>query len=149
MVVRPSWEQYFMDIAELVSSRSTCVRRQIGAVLIRDKQIISTGYNGAPKGIGHCGDQGCLRTELGIPSGERHEICRGVHAEQNAIIQAALHGINTEGTSLFCTHQPCTLCAKLIINAGVRKVLFQGDYPDTLAKELLLEANISLIRWDG
>ncbi len=148
MGTRPSWEQYFMDIAKLVASRSTCIRRQVGAVLVRDKQIISTGYNGVPKGINHCEERGCLRQELMIPSGERHEICRGVHAEQNAIVQAALHGISTDGTTLFCTHQPCVMCTKLVINAGVRKVIFQGEYPDALAKELLGEANVSLVRWE-
>lgn len=142
---RPSWDEYFMEIAELVSSRSTCLRRQVGAVLVRDKQIISTGYNGAPRAVRHCQEAGCLRQELNIPSGERHEICRGTHAEQNAIVQAALHGVSTEGVALYCTHQPCILCAKMLINAGVKKIIFQGEYPDSLAKELFNEANVQLV----
>lgn len=148
-MVRPSWERYFMEIAELVSSRSTCLRRQVGAVLVRDKHIIATGYNGAPRGISHCGEVGCLREQLGIPSGERHEMCRGTHAEQNAIIQAALHGVSTAGATLYCTHQPCILCAKMLINAGVEKVVFRGDYPDGLALELMNEAKIQMIIWSG
>src|SRR5690554_2441360 len=134
-MTRPSWERYFMEIAELVSSRTTCLRRQVDAVLVRDKHIIATGYNGAPRGITHCMEAGCLREKLGIPSGERHEMCRGTHAEQNAIIQAALHGVSTAGSTLYCTHQPCILCAKMLINAGVERVVFQGNYPDGLAVE--------------
>lgn len=148
MQARPTWEQYFMDIAKLVSSRSTCLRRQVGAVLVIDKQIISTGYNGVARGLKHCAEVGCLREKLGVPSGERHEICRGIHGEQNAIIQAALHGVSTKGATLFCTHQPCILCSKMLINAGIKKVVFQGEYPDPLAKEMLLEADIELIQWD-
>lgn len=144
---RPSWERYFMEIAELVSSRSTCLRRHVGAVLVRDKHIIATGYNGAPRGISHCMEVGCLREQLGIPSGERHEMCRGTHAEQNAIIQAALHGVSTAGSTLYCTHQPCILCAKMLINAGVEKVVFQGEYPDGLALELMNEAKIEMVVW--
>lgn len=147
MVARPSWEQYFMDIAMLVSSRSTCLRRQVGAVLVRDKHIIATGYNGAPRGVAHCLEVGCLREKLGIPSGERHEMCRGTHAEQNAIIQAALHGVSTQGATLYCTHQPCILCAKMLINAGVEMVVFQGEYPDALAVELMNEAGLKIVQW--
>lgn len=146
-MTRPSWERYFMEIAELVSSRSTCLRRQVGAVLVRDKHIIATGYNGAPRGVSHCIEAGCLREKLGIPSGERHEMCRGTHAEQNAIIQAALHGVSTDGSTLYCTHQPCILCAKMLINAGVKKIIFQGDYPDGLALELMREAQIQMVVW--
>ncbi|HBG02839.1 MAG TPA: cytidine deaminase [Firmicutes bacterium] len=146
-MIRPSWERYFMEIAELVSSRSTCLRRQVGAVLVRDKHIIATGYNGAPRGVSHCLEVGCLREKLGIPSGERHEMCRGTHAEQNAIIQAALHGVSTDGATLYCTHQPCILCGKMLINAGVKKVIFRGDYPDGLALELMHEAGIEMVTW--
>ncbi len=149
MEQRPSWEEYFMDIARLVSTRSTCLRRQVGAVLVKNKHIIATGYNGAPRGLVHCSERGCLRQELCIPSGQRHEICRGIHAEQNAIIQAALHGVSTEGSILFCTDQPCILCSKMLINAGVIRVIFQGDYPDALAKEMLGEAGVDLIKWEG
>ncbi len=136
-----------MEIAELVSSRSTCLRRQVGAVLVRDKHIIATGYNGAPRGVSHCLEVGCLREKLGIPSGERHEMCRGTHAEQNAIIQAALHGVSTDGATLYCTHQPCILCAKMLINAGVKKVVSKGNYPDGLALELMNEAGIEMMTW--
>lgn len=148
MEPRPSWEQYFMDIARLVSSRSTCIRRQVGAVLVRDKHVIATGYNGAPRGVSHCLEVGCLREKMGIPSGERHEMCRGTHAEQNAIIQAALHGVSTAGSTLYCTHQPCILCAKMLINAGVEKVIFRGEYPDGLAVELMNEAGLTIRQWE-
>ena len=137
-----------MDIAQLVSSRSTCLRRQVGAVLVRDRHIISTGYNGAPSGVTHCGVKGCLREKLGIPSGERHEICRGTHAEQNAIVQAAKHGTSTEESVLYCTHLPCLQCVKILINAGVKTVVFQGDYPDPLSREFLAEAGVTLTRWE-
>ncbi len=147
--MRPSWEQYFMDIARLISSRSTCLRRQVGAVLVKDKHIIATGYNGAASGLAHCSERGCLREQLNIPSGERHEMCRGIHAEQNAIIQAALHGVSTEGAVLFCTDQPCILCSKMIINAGITAVYFQGDYPDALARAMLSEAGIKLVKWES
>ncbi len=143
-MARPSWDEYFLDIATLVASRSTCLRRQVGAVLVRDKRILSTGYNGAPSGVSHCLTVGCLREELGIPSGERHELCRAVHAEQNAIIQAALHGVSTKGSTLYCTTQPCVLCAKMLINAGVEAIYFNGSYPDKLALEMLNEAGVKL-----
>lgn len=142
--MRPSWTEYFMEIARLVATRSTCLRRQVGAVLVRDKRILSTGYNGAPSGVDHCLDVGCLREQLGIPSGQRHELCRAVHAEQNAIIQAALHGVSTKGAILYCTTQPCVLCAKMLINAGVEEIFFQGSYPDELALSLLKEAKVKL-----
>ena len=144
---RPSWDQYFMEIAHLVAKRSTCLRRQIGAVLVRNKHILSTGYNGAPSGVEHCLDVGCLREKLGIPSGQQQEICRGIHAEQNAIIQAALHGVSTEGATLYCTNQPCTLCAKMLINAGIQGIIYEGEYPDELARELLAQANLPVERW--
>ncbi len=149
MPTRPSWDQYFMDIAKLVSTRSTCLRRQVGAVLVKDKNIIATGYNGVARGLVHCSERGCLRSELNIPSGERHEMCRGIHAEQNAIIQAALHGVSTDKAVLYCTDQPCILCSKMLINAGITTVYFQGDYPDDLAKEMLTEAKIILNKWES
>ncbi len=142
---RPSWEEYFMEIAELVAKRSTCLRRQVGAVLVKDKHILATGYNGAPAGLPHCAEVGCLREQRGIPSGTQHEICRGIHAEQNAIIQAALHGVSTAGGTIYCTHQPCILCAKMIINAGIERVVFAGEYPDQLSRQLLHEAGVVLI----
>ena len=146
---RPSWEEYFFQIAQQVATRSTCLRRKVGAVLVKDKRILSTGYNGAPRGISHCIDIGCLRDELSVPSGERHELCRALHAEQNAIAQAALHGVKIEGAALYCTHQPCALCAKMIINAGIVEVYFDEGYPDELAAGFFAEAGIKLHRMGG
>lgn len=138
-----------MDIAELVASRSTCTRRSVGAVIVMDKQILSTGYNGAPAGIAHCLETGCLREQMGIPSGERHELCRGIHAEQNAIIQAARHGVTIRGASLYCTNSPCSICAKMIINAGIRKIYYRSGYADTMSGEMLAAADIGVIHLDG
>jgi dCMP deaminase len=141
---RPPWDQYFMRIAELVAQRATCIRRQVGAVLVRDKRIITTGYNGVPTGISHCLDVGCLREKQNIPSGERHELCRGLHAEQNAIIQAAVHGVSLEGATLYCTNQPCAICSKMLINVRLEKILYRSGYADELAIEMLSEAGIPL-----
>jgi dCMP deaminase len=141
---RPSWDQYFMSIAELVAQRATCIRRQVGAVLVRDKRIVTTGYNGVPTGIQHCLDVGCLRESQGVPSGERHELCRGLHAEQNAIIQAAVYGISLEGATLYCTNQPCAICSKMLINVRVEKILYRSGYADELAIDMLSEAGILL-----
>ena len=143
---RPSWPEYFMSIAKLVGTRSTCLRRAVGAVLVKDKRILATGYNGAPTGIRHCIEVGCLRETLGVKPGEKHELCRGLHAEQNVIIQAAYYGVMTQGTTLYSTHKPCIICSKMLINAGVKKVLFLNGYPDALADEMLAEANIELER---
>jgi dCMP deaminase len=143
---RPPWDTYFMDIAALVAQRATCIRRQVGAVLVRDRRIITTGYNGVPSGIKHCSEVGCLRESLGIPSGERHELCRGLHAEQNAIIQAALYGVSLEGTTLYCTNQPCSICSKMLINVKVEKIIIQAGYADELAAEMLSQAGIPLKR---
>jgi len=139
---RPSWDEYFMDIARLVAKRSTCLRRQVGAVVIKDKNILTTGYNGTPSGITHCSETGCLREKLAVPSGQRHELCRGLHAEQNAIIQAAKHGINIQGGTLFCTHSPCIICSKMIINSGIQRIVFWDGYPDDLSREMLGESGI-------
>ncbi len=139
---RPSWDNYFMQLAEVISGRSTCLRRQVGAVIVKDKQILSTGYNGSPSGLKHCAEVGCLRQQLGIPSGERTEICRAVHAEQNALIQAAKHGVALEGADIYTTVEPCVLCTKLLINAGIRRIIYQVPYPDSLARELSLEAGL-------
>jgi dCMP deaminase len=141
---RPEWDEYFMDIADLVSKRSTCLRRSVGAVIVKDRRLLATGYNGAPSGLQHCLDTGCLREQLGVPSGERHELCRGLHAEQNAIIQAALHGVSVNGSSLYCTNHPCIICAKMIINAGVVTVIVKADYKDELATDILKEAGITV-----
>ncbi len=142
---RPSWEEYFMDIARLVARRSTCLRRQVGAVLVKDKNILATGYNGTPSGITHCAETGCLREQLKVPSGERHELCRGLHAEQNAIIQAARHGVNISGATLYCTNSPCIICTKMLINAGIRRVVYLDGYPDTLSMDMLGEAGIEVV----
>jgi dCMP deaminase len=145
---RPSWEDYFMQIAEVVSTRSTCLRRQVGAVIVKNRQILSTGYNGVPRGITHCEIRGCLRDQLGIPSGQRQELCRALHAEQNAIVQAAYHGVAVAGGELFVTLQPCVTCAKSLINAGIVAVYYRGIYPDELSMELFKEAGTRLVRMD-
>lgn len=131
-----------MDIVDLVSLRSTCIRRKVGAILVRDKRILATGYNGAPSGLAHCLETGCLRDKLKIPSGERHELCRGLHAEQNAIIQAALHGVSIKGATIYCTNHPCIICSKMIINSGLTKIFYREGYQDQLAEDLLKEAGI-------
>jgi dCMP deaminase len=144
---RPSWESYFMDITKLVAKRSTCLRRAVGAVIVKDKRVLTTGYNGAPSGIRHCLDVGCLREQMKVASGERHELCRGIHAEQNAIIQAAFHGVSIRGASLFCTNLPCSICAKMLINAGIVQIIYLDGYADPMSKELLTEAGVSMIRF--
>ena len=141
---RPTWDEYFLSIADLVSKRSTCLRRSVGAVLVKDKRILATGYNGAPRNIKHCDEVGCIREKLKIPSGERHELCRGLHGEQNAFLQAALHGTSLKGASLYSTTQPCIICAKMIINAGIKEIIIKGDYPDKMSKELLREAKVKV-----
>ncbi len=141
---RPSWDEYFLEVAHLVAKRATCLRRSVGAVLVNDKKILATGYNGAPKGLKHCADIGCLRDKLKIPSGERHELCRGLHAEQNVILQAASYGISTKGSVLYVTNQPCVICAKMLINAGIKEIVTAGEYPDKLAREFFSEAKIKV-----
>lgn len=141
---RPTWDDYFMKVAYLVRERSTCLRRKVGAVLVKDKQILATGYNGAPSGITHCDQAGCLRQDLSIPSGERHEICRGLHAEQNVLLQAARHGVSAREGVLYITNAPCSICAKMIINAGIKEVVFCDYYPDKMASEFLQEAKVTL-----
>ena len=144
MKERPSYDAYFMEMAHVVSKRSTCLRRSVGALLVKDKHILSTGYNGAPKGFRHCAEVGCVREKLNVPSGERHELCRGLHAEQNAIIQAALHGVSTKGSTLYCTNHPCVICAKMIINAGIVRVVIRDGYRDELAAKMLKEVGIKV-----
>ncbi len=145
---RPSWDEYFMELARLVARRSTCLRRQVGAVVVKDKNVLATGYNGTPSGIAHCSQVGCLRQQLDVPSGERHELCRGLHAEQNAIIQAAKHGVNIAGGTLYCTNSPCIICSKMIINAGIAAVIFDHGYPDQLSLQMLGEAGIPFGSFD-
>jgi dCMP deaminase len=145
---RPSWETYFMQITELVAQRSTCLRRAVGAVIVKDKRILATGYNGAPSGTQHCIDVGCLRERLKVPSGERHELCRAIHAEQNAIIQAAYLGVSIQGATIFCTNLPCSICAKMIINAGIKKIYYENAYADAMSRELLAEAGVEVIQFE-
>jgi len=145
---RPSWKEYFMDIAFLVAKRATCRRRRVGAVAVRDKRILASGYNGAPAGLPHCLDIGCLREELDVPSGERHELCRGLHAEQNVIIQAAYHGVSIKEATIYCTNLPCSICSKMIINAGIREIIYQDGYADPMSKEMLTAAGVKLAQLD-
>ncbi len=146
---RPSWDEYFMEITRLVALRSTCLRRKVGAVLVKDKNILATGYNGAPSGVAHCLDIGCLRERMSIRSGERHELCRGLHAEQNAIIQAAKHGTNINGSTIYCTTMPCIICSKVLINAGIERIVYEQGYPDRLAGEMIEEAGIKVTKFTG
>lgn len=146
---RPNVDEYFMAMASLASERSTCLRRKVGAVIVRDKQVISTGYNGAPKNMPHCGDVGCLREELGAESGTRHELCRGVHAEQNAVIQAAVFGTSVKGGTLYTTHHPCVLCVKIVINSGIERIVYKEGYPDDLAERMMMESGIEIERFVG
>ena len=144
---RMSWDEYFMEMAKLASKRSTCLRRQVGAVIVQDKHVIATGYNGAPKGIPHCGELGgCYREQNNIPSGERHELCRALHAEQNAIIQAATYSQGIEGATMYITHQPCVICAKMIINAGIERIVVNEGYPDEMSVDILEEAGLRIVK---
>ncbi|MHB8926547.1 MAG: deoxycytidylate deaminase [Bacillota bacterium] len=146
--MRPSWDEYFMEITWVVASRSTCLRRHVGAVVVKDKRILTTGYNGAPAGLPHCEEAGCLRQKLGIPSGQRQEICRGLHAEQNAIIQASLHGVSLQGAAVYCTTFPCVTCAKMIINAGIRRLVYGESYPDDFSEGFLRDAGVEIVRFE-
>ncbi len=136
-----------MTITNVVARRSTCLRRHVGAILVKDRRILATGYNGAPAGLRHCEDAGCLREDSSIPSGERHELCRGLHAEQNAIIQAAYHGIPIVGSIIYCTNKPCAICTKMLINAGIKRICYQEGYDDPLADQMLTEAGIEIARF--
>ncbi len=146
---RPSWDTYFMAIARQVAERSTCLRRFVGAVIVKDKRILATGYNGVPTGLAHCEDVGCLREQRGVPSGVQHELCRGIHAEQNAVIQAARHGISIDGATVYCTHQPCVACVKILLNAGITELVYGETYPDPLAEDLLREAAVTVRHYGG
>ena len=139
---RPEWDEYFLRLAELAATRSTCLRRQVGALLVADRRVLATGYNGPPRKLTHCRDLGCLRETLNIPSGQRHEICRAIHAEQNVILQAAQHGVRISKATLYCTHQPCAICAKLILNLDIDRLVLRGAYPDELAQSLFQEAGL-------
>ena len=146
---RPSYEEYFMKMAHVVATRSTCLRRKVGAILVKNKHILSTGYNGAPKGLKHCSEVGCLRKKMNVPSGQRHELCRGLHAEQNAIIQAAVFGVSIKGSTLYSTNTPCVVCVKMLINAGVKEIVYSGNYPDDLAKKMLDESKIKIDKFNN
>lgn len=141
---RPSNDEYFMEMAQLVSSRSTCLRRKVGAVIVKDKRVLSTGYNGSPKGTMHCEELGCIRVKLNVPSGTRHELCRGVHAEQNAVTQAAYFGVSVDGSTIYTTTYPCSMCAKILINAGIKEIVYSEGYSDDLSQQLLNEAGIKM-----
>ena len=138
-----------MNITSLVAQRSTCTRRAVGAIIVKDKRILTTGYNGAPSGLKHCLEVGCLREEMNIPSGERHELCRGIHAEQNAIIQAGYHGVSVKDAVLFCTNLPCSICAKMIINAGIIKIYYETGYADLMSQEMFEEAGVEVVKYDS
>ena len=137
-----------MEMAQVASKRSTCLRRSVGAVIVKDKRLLATGYNGTPRGMAHCEEVGCLRTKLNVPSGKMHELCRGIHAEQNAVIQAAVHGVSVDGGTLYCTHQPCVVCTKILINAGIRRIVYANPYPDELAENMMKEATeLEIVIW--
>ncbi len=141
---RPNWDEYFLEIARIVARRSTCLRRKVGALIVKDRRILATGYNGTPSKIKHCAEVGCLRRRLKVPSGERHELCRGLHAEQNVLLQAALYGVSLRESTLYVTNQPCIICAKMIINAGIKGIVISGGYPDKMAREFLDQAGIKI-----
>lgn len=141
---RPTWDEYFMEMASVAAKRSTCLRRSVGAVIVKNKQILASGYNGTPMGLPHCEEVGCLREQLKVPSGKCHELCRGVHAEQNAITQAAYHGVSVKGATLYCTHQPCVVCTKMLINAGIERIVYANPYPDELAQEMMGQSKIHI-----
>ena len=137
-----------MEMAQVASKRSTCMRRSVGAVTVKDKRLLATGYNGTPRGMAHCEEVGCLRTKLNVPSGKMHELCRGIHAEQNAVIQAAVHGVSVDGGTLYCTHQPCVVCTKILINAGISRIVYANPYPDELAENMMKEATeLEIVIW--
>jgi dCMP deaminase len=146
VVGRPPWDTYFMRMAELAASRSTCLRRQVGAVIVKDRMVLSTGYNDTPRGLPNCGDGGCARCAGDAPSGTGHDTCLCLHAEQNSVIQAAYHGVSINGGTIYVTHQPCLVCAKMILNAGLRMVVFKGEYPDPLARQVLEDGGVELVR---
>ncbi len=148
-MARPDWKEYFMQITELVATRTTCSRRAVGAVVVKDNRILSTGYNGAPAGTAHCLDIGCMREAMKIPSGERQELCRGIHAEQNAIVQAARFGVSLFDSEIYVTTQPCITCAKLIVNVGIKKVIYKNPYPDNLALSFFKEAGVEVEVYKG
>ena len=147
MDMRQHWHDYFLDMAEQVSTRSTCLRRKVGCVLVRDKRVVATGYNGAPSGAPHCDATGCLRQQMGIPSGQRLDICRASHAEANAISQCARHGVSTDGATAYVTVTPCSACAKLLVQAGVKCVVYRGAYPDDASADVFAQSGVLIVEW--
>jgi dCMP deaminase len=146
-MTRPGWDEYFIKIAGDVSERATCIKRRVGAIIVKDHRSLSSGYTGSPKGFKHCEEVGCIRKEMNVPSGQKHELCRGLHAEQNAIIQAAWHGVSIEGGTMYCTYQPCAICVKMMINAGIARIVYAGSYPDELAQQMLKESKIQVTKF--
>ncbi len=149
MMSRPDNDTYFMLMADLVATRSTCLRRHVGAVVVKEKRVLTTGYNGAPKGLRHCAEVGCVRTQNNIESGTRHELCRGVHAEQNAVIQAAYFGASIKDASIYTTNFPCVMCAKILVNAGIIEVIYKDDYEDPLSKAIMNESKVVVRRFES
>jgi dCMP deaminase len=147
-MTRPEWDEYFLKITRDVSERATCVKRKVGAIIVKENHILATGYNGTPKGFTHCTEENCIRKQMNVPSGQRHELCRGLHAEQNAIIQAAWHGVKIEGGTMYCTYQPCAICVKMLINAGIRKLVYAGGYPDELAQQMLKDSRLPVVKYE-
>ncbi len=145
---RPDNDTYFMKMAELVATRSTCLRRNVGAVVVKEKRVLTTGYNGAPKGLRHCAEVGCVRLQNHVESGTRHELCRGVHAEQNAVIQAAYFGVSIKDSTIYTTNFPCVMCAKILVNAGIREIVYKDDYVDELSRKVLSESGVAVRRFD-
>jgi dCMP deaminase len=146
---RPDNDTYFMLMADLVATRSTCLRRKVGAVVVKEKRVLTTGYNGAPKGLRHCAEVGCVREQNNIESGTRHELCRGVHAEQNAVIQAAYFGASIKDASIYTTNFPCVMCAKILVNAGIIEVIYKDDYEDPLSKDIMNESKVVVRRYES
>ncbi|MBI5701333.1 dCMP deaminase family protein [Candidatus Saganbacteria bacterium] len=149
MDLRPSWDEYFMKITKDVSTRATCVKRQVGAIVVKDNHMLASGYNGSPKGFEHCTEETCIRKQMNVPSGQRHELCRGLHAEQNSIIQAAVHGVKIDGSTMYCTYQPCVICVKMMVNAGIVRLVYEGGYPDELASQMLKESNMEVVQYES
>jgi dCMP deaminase len=146
---RPDNDTYFMRMAELVATRSSCLRRNVGAVVVKEKRVLTTGYNGAPKGLRHCAEVGCVRLENKIESGTRHELCRGVHAEQNAVIQAAYFGVSIKDSTIYTTNFPCVMCAKILVNAGIKEIVYKDDYVDELSRNVLEESKVLVRHYSG
>jgi dCMP deaminase len=145
--MRPDWDSYFIRMAHLAATRSTCLRRKVGAVIVKDRMVLATGYNDTPRGVRNCGDGGCARCASDAPSGTGHDTCLCIHAEMNCVIQAAYHGVSVAGGTVYCTYLPCLNCAKTLLNVGIARIVFEGHYPDALSLELLSSANVELVQY--